>query len=313
MFTSMRALVRAAPRTLHTAARPALPSCPSGLAQGARHLYHSAPLPPSKRCPPLPIIQPASARFFSSLRAGTAREGVHGIPCPKGVAAKRLLCSAPAEHLNRVKAAWTWISNNRTAVAFVTMSLLVMYGFYRISIRLMKFFLNVPPNQIFMAGVLSGAVAAGVGFLLLIFGRRYMRTHPDGVYRAAVAELRKNPKVDEMLGGFWRPGRFQGHAIESFEEAVAGSDRRARTSYFQAPSPRVQMIFELKGATRDGLVSLESYKRGGSYTFEMLALDVMGEGGKPNEHLLVAGVVDRPLFKDIARVLGMAKAGTSPS
>ena len=48
------------------------------------------------------------------------------------------------------------------------------------------------------------------------------------------------------------------------EEALKGSERRVRSSYLEAPARRVQMIFQLKGAKTDGMVSLEAYKRSGA-------------------------------------------------
>lgn len=77
-------------------------------------------------------------------------------------------------------------------------------------------------------------------------------------------------------------------------EAAAGSERRARTSYFEAPSRRIQMIFMLRGHARDGMVSLEAYKRGGSYHFDMLSLDLKAypaAGLKP-EHIFLSGDSD---------------------
>jgi len=40
-------------------------------------------------------------------------------------------------------------------------------------------------------------------------------------------------KVKKALGEFWRPGKFRGYALESLEDAAMGSERRARSSYFQ--------------------------------------------------------------------------------
>eukprot|EP00316_Scyphosphaera_apsteinii_P017602 CAMPEP_0119345044 /NCGR_PEP_ID=MMETSP1333-20130426/107282_1 /TAXON_ID=418940 /ORGANISM="Scyphosphaera apsteinii, Strain RCC1455" /LENGTH=199 /DNA_ID=CAMNT_0007357497 /DNA_START=442 /DNA_END=1041 /DNA_ORIENTATION=- len=189
------------------------------------------------------------------------------------------------------------------AIGFVGASFLVMYGFYRISLRVMKFFLHVPPNQIFMFGLVVGAITATAGLGALTFVRGFIHVHPDGVYAAALKELRKHPKVEEALGGFWRPGSFRGHALESFEDALTGGERRVRSSYFEMPAQRVQMIFQVKGAAHDGIVSLESYKRRGTYHFEMLALDV----NETAEHLLVVGSKDRPLFSEIVNILDHAK------
>ena len=128
---------------------------------------------------------------------------------------------------------------------------------------------------------------------------RHLSLHIDDVYHAAVRELRKHDKVDKALGGFWAPGQFRGYALESMEEAIKGSERRARSNFLEAPARRVQMIFSVKGAKRDGMVSLEAYKRSGEYHFDLLSLDV-----DDGEHLFLLGDDDHPLFPEVRSMLG---------
>lgn len=169
-----------------------------------------------------------------------------------------------------------------------------MYGFYRGSVRLMKFFFNVSDKQIFNIGFAVGALTVltigGVAFGTW----RSLNVHLGEVQRAAVKELRANEKVQKVLGEMWTPGAFRGYAFESWDEAVRGSERRVRSSFWEAPARRVQMIFMVKGVYRDGMVSLEAYKRSGEYHFEMLSLDVVG-----GEHLFLLGDDDHDLFPEV--------------
>ena len=80
------------------------------------------------------------------------------------------------------------------------------------------------------------------------------------MYRVALRELRKSESVEKALGGVWRPANFRGYSVESLKDAVHGSDRRARKTFFEAPSRRIQMIFMLKGACfTTSLVSTTDY------------------------------------------------------
>ena len=50
----------------------------------------------------------------------------------------------------------------------------------------------------------------------------------------------------------------------------------------------------------NGVVSLEAHKRGTKIWFDMLSLDVRGS----KQHMFLKGDKDRPLFPEIAEVLG---------
>ena len=92
------------------------------------------------------------------------------------------------------------------------------------------------------------------------------------------------------------------------QDAMRGTERRARSSFLEAPSRRVQMIFVVKGSARDGMVSLEAHKRGGEYKFEMLSVDMGQSAGMPAEHLFLQGEDDHALFKEVSDLLDAAKA-----
>ena len=79
---------------------------------------------------------------------------------------------------------------------------------------------------------------------------------------------------------------------------VAGLSRRE----MRPLRPRVQMIFQVKGATKDGMVSLEAYKRSGQYHFEMLSLDI-----SDGEHLFLEGSDDHPLFPELKKFMKQRK------
>ena len=68
----------------------------------------------------------------------------------------------------------------------------------------------------------------------------------------------------------------------------------------EAPARRMQLVFGVQGAKHDGVVSLEAHKRGTKIWFDMLSLDVRGS----KQHMFLKGDKDRPLFPEIAEVLG---------
>ena len=142
-----------------------------------------------------------------------------------------------------VAQAVSWMSHNRTMVAVMCGASIVVYGLYRFSVRTMKFFFHVSDKEIFTIGFVTGLVAAAGIAAAVLFVNRFITFQPDHLYRAALQELRKNSAVEEALGGFWRPTNFRGYAAESLEEAVRGSERRARSTYLEAPSRRMQMVF----------------------------------------------------------------------
>ena len=100
--------------------------------------------------------------------------------------------------------------------------------------------------------------------------------------------------------------------MESLNDALRGSERRERSSYFEPPSRRVQMIFMLQGIERDAMVSLEAHKRAGAYHFDMLSLDTRpkrSERGatEAGEHIFLAGEKDHALFDDVAEIFDAMK------
>jgi len=124
------------------------------------------------------------------------------------------------------------------------------------------------------------------------------------LYRAALARLRANSEVETKLGEFWRSSGFRGYKIESLKEAVQGSERRARTSFLEAPSRRVQMVFMVQGIERSGMISCQAYKRSGDYVFDMIALDLLPTAsGKPSEHIFLEGKQDQILFTELGLIL----------
>lgn len=189
-------------------------------------------------------------------------------------------------------------------VAVIGGALLVMYGFYRFSVRVMKFFFNVSDKEIFTGGFVLGMLAMLAMIAAGVYTHRRFSLNVDHVYRSALAELRKQETVEKAMGGMWHPANFQGYAVESLQEAIQGSERRARSSYLEAPARRIQMIFMLKGLGRTGMVSLEAYKRSGELKFDMLALDVQ----ETDEHIILEGDHDHELFPEVSSLLDANRA-----
>ena len=206
-----------------------------------------------------------------------------------------------------VQAALHWARQNSSVVLVLGGASLVMYGFYHFSFHIMHFFLNVHPKDIFTMGFAGGMVAAVLILGAGVYANGRMMTTADGVYHAAIAELRKNDAVKKALGGpkggGWRPSGFRGYKIESLKDAIQGSDRRQRSTFLEAPSRRVQMIFLVKGMERNGMVSLQAFKREGEYRFELLTLDLKATPGMKHEHLLLLGTTDVVLFPELSEIL----------
>jgi len=217
----------------------------------------------------------------------------------------RLLCTGPGPSssaegtLGAASTALAWARQNTTVVGVIFVAAMVMYGFYRFSVRVMKFFFNVSDKEIFTGGFVLGMIAMAAIIGTGMYANRFLSMHTDEIYRAAMRELRKHESVDKAMGGVWHPTGFQGFALESMAEAIQGSERRVRSSFFESPARRVQMIFTVKGIGRNGMVSLEAYKRSGEIHYEMLSLDVQ----ETNEHLFLEGDHDHELFPEVAAML----------
>lgn len=69
-----------------------------------------------------------------------------------------------------------------------------MYGFYRGSIRLMKFFFNVSDKQIFEIGFLVGLLTAAVVIVSGVLTHRHLNLHIDEV-RLRPARLTAYPRA----------------------------------------------------------------------------------------------------------------------
>ncbi len=272
----------------------------------------------------LPLPQPHLARAIHS--GALARPGALASP-PVSVrsailgSSRRLLSSstgpqspprAATATIGLVGQAASWVRHNYTIVAVAAGAGLVMYGFYRASMRIMHFFFNVTDKQIFNLGFLAGLAAAAAIAASVVYATRRMTFRVEDVYRAALRELRKYEGVNEAMGGAWRPTGFRGYAVESISDAVKGSDRRARSSFLEAPARRVQMIFMLQGIERDAMVSLEAHKRAGAYHFDMLSLDTRPKrsergANEAGEHIFLAGEKDHALFDDVAEIFDAMK------
>ena len=103
-----------------------------------------------------------------------------------GSARARMLCT-PAQPAaaetgpTMLKRALDWAGENRTVVGVLFGAALVMYGFYRGSVRLMRFFFNVSDKQIFEIGFLVGIITA-VGIIGAgVATHRHLSLHIDDV------------------------------------------------------------------------------------------------------------------------------------
>ena len=262
----------------------------SGSALGSR-VQPSTMLSVSSGSASSPLLLLSRGHRSSVVRAviGSSAASVPRRVAP--IATRRLLCTPAggaqeraAAGVSLLKQFASWANQNRSVVGVLVAACCVMYGFYRGSIYIMHFFFNVSDKQIFnigfVVGILATLMVTGAG----VFTQRYLTVNTSQVYRAALARLRANSEVETKLGEFWRSSGFRGYKIESLKEAVQGSERRARTSFLEAPSRRVQMVFMVQGIERSGMISCQAYKRSGDYVFDMIALDLLPTAsGKPSE------------------------------
>ena len=74
------------------------------------------------------------------------------------------------------------------------------------------------------------------------------------------------------------------------------------------------MMFMLRGLDRDAMVSLEAYKRTGSFHFEMMSLDLVAKpaAGLKAEHLFICGESDHILFQEMNEFLDAARESGRP-
>ena len=103
-----------------------------------------------------------------------------------GSARARMLCTpaqpAAAEGgAAMLKSALNWAGENRTVVGVLLGAVLVMYGFYRGSVRLMKFFFNVSDKQIFQMGFVVGLISAAGIIVAGVVTHRHLNLHIDDV------------------------------------------------------------------------------------------------------------------------------------
>ena len=310
--------------------------------RGLRPLLRPAGTAAAAASRPTMVMGGSAARALSSscsgaTRAATARRLLAPLPtpCPTALITARhsslaalRRASAPARvrflsttppHQDEgavgvLQRMGSWVRQNPTVVMVVVGMTAVMYGFYRGSVRLMKFFFNVSDKPIFTLGFMAGLFAMLGITGSMFWASRRLSFHVDDIYKAALRELRKYEVVTDKLGGAYRPGGFRGYSVESLSEAVAGSETRARSSYFEAPARRVQMMFMLRGLDRDAMVSLEAYKRTGSFHFEMLSLDLVAKpaAGLKAEHLFICGESDHILFQEMNEFLDAARESGRP-
>ena len=113
-----------------------------------------------------------------------------------------------------LKNALNWAGENRTVVGVLCGAVLVMYGFYRGSVRLMKFFFNVSDKQIFEMGFLVGLITAVVIIVSGVVTHRHLNLHIDDVrpthcLTARPRALPHRPSLTASLAspsaGFGRP------------------------------------------------------------------------------------------------------------
>lgn len=314
--------------------RPALATCrpvaiPSLGSPAARLLSSSsglacklAPLLGRPRSLAGALAAPCRSALLPSLQTGrlvAARGLGGGAASASGSARVRFLSSkvssAASSTHTIVQQVVGYVRQNPTVVAVICGMTLVMYGFYRGSVRLMSFFFNVSDKQIFNLGFIGGVFAMFAIGAAVWWTSRRLTFHVDDIYRAALGELRKHDLVTEKLGGAWTAGGFRGYSIESLSDAVTGSEIRKRKSYFEAPARRVQMIFIARGLERDAMVSLEAYKRNGEIHFDMLSLDFKVRAGARNssaEHLFLKGTSDHVLFQEMNVFLDAARDSGRP-
>ena len=157
----------------------------SGSALGSR-VQPSTMLSVSSGSASSPLLLLSRGHRSSVVRAviGSSAASVPRRVAP--IATRRLLCTPAggaqeraAAGVSLLKQFASWANQNRSVVGVLVAACCVMYGFYRGSIRLMKFFFNVTDKQIFEIGFLVGLLTAVVVIVSGVLTHRHLNLHID--------------------------------------------------------------------------------------------------------------------------------------
>lgn len=220
-----------------------------------------------------------------------------------------------ASHLERLYTTRTRLlallrtaNENRFVILTIGGALVAMYGFYRVTVKTMSFLLHVSDATIFNLGFATGIVAAAAVVAAAFATHRLTSLSVDGLKRAALLAAQQDYRVAQKLGSQYFEARptFRAYTFETLHDAVFGSERRARSSYYQVPARRCRLMFQVQGSVHDGVLAVEGFKRSGKYEIEAMALYVTDTG----ETVALRGdeaVGRHALFEDVLALKTQAK------
>ena len=138
----------------------------------------------------------------------------------------RFLCTAPPAAdggtVSLLKQAAQWAGQNRSVVLVLAGASVVMYGFWRFSMRIMHFFTGTPPATIFSFGLAAGVVTAMIG--------------PSGCGKSTL--LRSVNRINERLGYVRTTGTIRVYGEDIYAETSSAIQvRRHIGMVFQRPNP----------------------------------------------------------------------------
>lgn len=172
----------------------------------------------------------------------------------------------------------------------------------------MSFLLHVSDATIFNIGFATGLVAAAAVVAAAVATHRYTSLSVDGLKRVALLAAQQDHRVAQKLGSQYFEARptFRAYTFETLHDAVFGSERRARSTYYQIPARRCRLMFQVQGSVHDGVLAVEGFKRSGNYEIEAMALYVTDTG----EMVTLRGDDSRSrhaLFEDVLALKTQAK------
>jgi hypothetical protein len=285
---------RALPRLAPSAAPRAFHASPS--VRSARPIWLERVMahPPK---PPSVVPRPLQRAFSSSEGGGGASSAFERLHSTR----------------HRMLALLASANEHRFVLITIAGALIGMYGFYRVTVKVMGFLLHVSDATIFNIGFATGLVAAAAVVAAAVVTHRYTALSVDGLKHAALVAAQEDIRVAQRLGHqfFEAHPTFRAYTFESLRDAIFGSERRARSSFYQLPARRCRLMFQVQGSIHDGVLAVEGFKRVGLYEIEAMALYVTDTGelvhlrGEPQRAM-------HALFEDVLSLKTQAKRAREP-
>lgn len=204
---------------------------------------------------------------------------VSALSCPKRPLSQDAGDNFSSRVQRRVDEASAFVQEHKYALGIVGFSAVCLWGLQKLTWNVTSFLLSINHEDVFKVGAVTGALAAGIVVAGGMALRQSLVTTPQGLRQAAVEQLRGDRRVSAKLGDkLSETEPWSAIAFENLRDALLGSETRARSTYWQLPARRCQMLFPIDGQAAKGVVFVQGYKRGGSYRVEAMSLTLTRTG-----------------------------------